>query len=195
MIPAGRHTARAMVSGWGKTKNGNHEFAIEFEIVGGEANGERIVAYLYFTDGAFDRSIESLRACGWQGDDLGMLGTDDSLGRNEVQLIVEHETYDGKNRARVKWINRAGGIPKRDELPKNELRSFAATMKGRIKALDAVKGNGGGTAARPQPAANGTGQRPGAAATPRPAAQAPADDALPPDDFGDATGSDDEIPF
>jgi len=106
-----------------------------------------------FSDGAADRTIESMRHCGWEGDDLTQL---EGLDRNEVELVVEDEEYEGKTYAKVQWVNKPRSLSVKNVLEGDKLKAFAAEMKLRIRALDAS--NGKRTSA-PKPAATpSTGQ-------------------------------------
>lgn len=145
---------------WGlleKSENAQSEqFAIEFEVVEGPQSGERITAFLSFSDKAFKYTMEKIRAAGLMGGDL----TD--LRRNTdapVRIFCKEDTYNGKTTVKVAFVGERKGIGK--TMDAQEARSFAARMKGQIAAYDAEAG--GGTAAKPasRPAAttprNGTG--------------------------------------
>lgn len=96
--------------------------------------GESLTWYGFFTDKTLDRTVESMRACGWQGVDLTDLS---GMDANEVVLVVEHETDEsGAIRPRVRWVNSQGGLAMSNALAGDDLAAFAATMRGRIAALD-----------------------------------------------------------
>ena len=90
----------------------------------------------YFTDAAWERTVESLRTCGWSGSDVSNI---EDLGANEVELVIEDDTYDGKTRAKVKWINKIGGVALGAPLAGDKMKAFAAAMQQKIKSLGAVK--------------------------------------------------------
>lgn len=140
MFPTGTHRARPIDAALGLTGTGKEQIGIMFEHA---ETGERITWYGYFTDGTFERTIESLRYIGWQGTDL----TDFALGlpegvANEVDIVVEDEEdqRDGTIRRKVRWVNSGGGVAVKDRLSEDQARSFAARMKQRIAASQAKAG-------------------------------------------------------
>ena len=113
----------------------------------------------FFTEKTTDRTIESLRFMGFEGDDLSQL---EGLDRNEVDLTVEDEEYtdketgEVKHSARVQWVNKPKSLAVKKALEGDSLKSFAAQMKAAFRAADAA--NGKRTSA-PKPAATpSTGQ-------------------------------------
>jgi hypothetical protein len=138
MLAQGQYAARAIEAGLGRTKGGAEQVAVAFQILDeGECQGKVISWYGYFTDKTVDRTLDSLRICGWRGDDLSDLtGVTD----NEVKLVVETEEYEGKLQARVRWINAAGGVALKDRLSAEDAKVFAARMRGRVAASAAKSG-------------------------------------------------------
>lgn len=146
MIAAGTYRVRGVDGALGMTGTGKEQVGVELEILEGDAKGQRITWRGYFTDGTFDRTIESLRHLGWQGNDLADLR---GINANEAVAVIEHEQYEGKLRARVQWINAPGGIALKERLDASQTAAFAARMKGRILALDQAKGAGASNASAP----------------------------------------------
>lgn len=139
-----RYIARAEQWGIGETDSGKPQVAVGFQILTEGADPGYITWHGYFTEKTADRTIESLRLCGWQGDDLTEL-TDSNpaanLSANEVELVIEDETYEGKTRAKVQWVNRPGGaLALKAPLVGDKLKAFAAEMRQNIRAFDAAKG-------------------------------------------------------
>lgn len=128
------YRARAKQWALGESSTGKEQASILFDITTPEADIQSITAYLYFTDATWHRSVESLRHCGWEGADIAELS---GLDANEVELVVEDETYEGKTHARVKWINRIGGLDVKAPLVGDKLRAFSATMQNRIHSMGA----------------------------------------------------------
>lgn len=126
---AGHQKARAAEWAIGVASTGNKQVAIDFELSDGK---EHITWYGSLSEAAFDRTIESLRYCGWEGDDLSNLA---GLDKNEVSLDIGWDDYGGQNRLKVNWVNRVGGVAMKDQLAGDELRAFAAQMKSRIAAI------------------------------------------------------------
>lgn len=133
-----QRTYRARAKNWnlGESSSGKEQLAVEFEIITPGAEMPSITAYLYFTDAAWERSVESLRLCGWAGTDISTL---EGLDENEVELVIEDDTYDSKTRPKVRWINRVGGVALGAPLAGDKMKSFAAAMQQKIKSLGAVK--------------------------------------------------------
>lgn len=89
----------------------------------------------WLSEGAFDRTVESLRTMGWAGDDL-----ENVTGLTaEVELVVQNEEYEGNVYPRIAFINRLGGALGA-KMTADKAQSFAAAMRSRIRALDAAGG-------------------------------------------------------
>lgn len=124
---------------FGTSKNGKDECVIAFTILDGPNTGERISAYLYFsTDAGMARSIESMRYCGctFPGEDITNL---EGLGSRDVQLVIEQEDWDGKTRAKVKYINSGTPIVA-NPMGAGERQSFKDRMRGQLLSLKANAG-------------------------------------------------------
>jgi hypothetical protein len=128
MIEPGKYRARATDAKLGVAQTGSDTVAVAFELL--DQPGQHITWYGYFTEKTVDRTMESLRYCGWEGDDVSDLS---GIDANEVEIVVEHEDdKEGKPRARVKWINRAGSSKAqlKTEMNDAQKKAFAARMKG-----------------------------------------------------------------
>jgi hypothetical protein len=149
MIPEGTYVAIARTHQWGETKAGTRQIALEFEIVEGDFANRTVPWFGYFSDKTWERTCESLRYCGWKGDDLADLGALDY----QVQIVVEHNEYDGKCFPRVAWVNRLGSghIKLQKPLPQEELRRFAARMRSRAAGIKEVEGLPVDSSNRPDP--------------------------------------------
>ncbi len=147
MIEAGTYRARGLTAALGETKNGNEQVGVQLELLDHE--GQSITWYGYFTEKTTDSTLKALRTLGWQGSDLSDLTGVDA---NEVQIVIERETYEGKERARVRWINSTGGLAMQSQLAPDKAKAFAARMKGAVVAFDkSAGGNGNGSKATPAP--------------------------------------------
>jgi hypothetical protein len=158
MVPVGTHRARPIDCVLGMTGTGKEQVGVLFELVDNPA--ERITWYGYFTDGTFERTIESLRYLGWQGNDLLEFhrGLPAGVG-NEVEIVVEDEAdQNGEPRRRVKWINSGRGVAVKEILDDDKARAFSARMKARVAALQAKSGAAkpASRPAAPAPVAVGT---------------------------------------
>jgi hypothetical protein len=136
MIAPGKYLGTPVSAALGFTSSGSEQIAVLFEFL--EPAGERLTWYGYFTEKTFDRTIESLRACGWMGSSLDEFGSEHLPGgfNRQVELVVTHEEYNGKTSARIAFVNNVGGgMALKSAMDANQARAFAAKMKGRIAAL------------------------------------------------------------
>ena len=95
-------------------------------------NGDTITAYLPTSEKAWPYTEEKLRACGWDpaanGYRFEELNDDPSpIAGNDVEIVVDLETWDNKTEPRVKFINVPGGGFKRME--SSEASSFADRLR------------------------------------------------------------------
>jgi hypothetical protein len=132
------HGELACQFGHSKEK-GTPQVAVVFEILRGPDAGQKVTWMGYFTDKSTERTLKALRICGFTGDDLDTFA--DQRPTNEVQLILENETYDGKTRVKVAWVNDPtfGGMRMENALSGSELRKFGAKFKSSLKAIPPVK--------------------------------------------------------
>lgn len=139
----GTYKAKAKSWGLGESGTGKEQVAVSFDILTEGAELPNITWYGYFTEETMARTVESLRICGWKGDDLSVL---DGLDANEVDLVIDEEVYEGKTQTKVKWINRSGGLALKAPLSDERKKAFAAAMRDRIRAIDAAGGKRTATA-------------------------------------------------
>jgi hypothetical protein len=141
----GKYRARAVESGLGKASTGTEQVAVKFQLLDENLS---IVWYGYFSDKTYERTVESLRSCGWKGSDPTELDNfaTSGLGAEEVELVIEQETSIDQSggqgtRARVRWVNKpgAGGIGLKAKMEPDEAKSFAARMKAKILAMEQGK--------------------------------------------------------
>jgi hypothetical protein len=178
-------TVKARAREWalGHSSNGNEQVAVLFEITQGEHAGRTITWFGFFTEHTWERTMDSLRHCGWDGNDFTSL---DGLDANEVELVIEQEEYQGKVRDRVKWVNRPSRLALKEAMGADAMRSFAAKMRGRAQTHKAKYGA--------QPAATS----PRAQSQRGHTQQQPSHDAMDPDPSGGYYGpppAEDDIPF
>jgi hypothetical protein len=150
IIPKGKYVGRAHGYKFGTSEKGTEFIAVEFSIEEGEHAGARLSWRGFFTDATQQRTIESLRYCGWAGDNITDL---EGLGKNLVQLVIEPEEYNGKTYPRIQWVNRLGNLAVKNEMDAGARASFAARMKGHVLGVDKSLANG--TAAPARSSGNG----------------------------------------
>lgn len=129
--------AKPLSMEWGVNEKGNDQCVVSFEILEGPDAGRRISAWLYFTvEKNSERSLESLRYCGCSFPDNDVTSTE-GFGATDVRLTIEHDTYNGETKARVKWINSSApfaGKPMDDGKKsafRDRLRGYVAKIKER----------------------------------------------------------------
>src|SRR5258708_6614487 len=104
ILPVGKYRARAIDAQLGETKTGKEQVIVRFELLEDGFEGKAITWFgVFATDKMSRRNLEGLRACGWRGNDINNL---DGVGDCDVEIEVEHDTWQGKTSARVKWVNR-----------------------------------------------------------------------------------------
>jgi len=150
LVPAGFYRAVAVpvtIDGhpvWGqlgRSKNkGTEQVAMYFAILDdGPYKGRRLLWVGFFTETSADRTIESLRFCGFRGDDLATVITGPL--DQEVSITVEVEEYEGKKRSKVAWVNESGGGMKMaNPMDAKDLRTFAAKFKAKVKGKPEIQG-------------------------------------------------------
>lgn len=174
-----RRYKRAKAIEWalGHTSQNKEQIAVCFQLLDATEGPDRITWYGYFTEKTWERTIESLRHCGWEGDDLSDLS---GLDTNEVDLVIEPEENDrGEWYDKVRWVNSRGGLALKDRMDEGEVKAFAQRMRGNILAMK----KGGGQRSRTQRSGNSRSRSEGAP----PAGH--------PDDPGPSDFDEDSIPF
>ena len=151
-IQDGTYRAKARSWSLAESSKGTPEVAVEFAFQVDEAQTASLTWHGYLSDKAYVRTIESLRICGWKGDDLSDLT---GLDSDEVDIVVEHEEYESEGEvkvfAKVKWVNKPGGLAVKAPMSADKAKAFAAAMKSKIRALDAANGK-----KSPAPKTNGS---------------------------------------
>lgn len=133
LIPKGKYAARGGDPQFGYTSKDEPQVSVTFTLLAEcEDQGREITWFGYFTPKTEPRTLESLRICGWVGDDLANLGPLD----NEVEIVVDHEEYQGEWQAKVRWVNRPGsGVFKMSKpMGAEQLKAFAKQMRGAARA-------------------------------------------------------------
>lgn len=133
---------------FGTSKAGNEQVCLQFEIVRGPESGRKVPWFGSFSEtrsektkkSVAERTIESLRICGFRGNDLATLPAQELT--QEVSITVEHNEWEGKKTARVSWVNEpgGGGVKLANPIGGTELRRFAASMKSKLASIGEVVG-------------------------------------------------------
>lgn len=134
-----RRYLRSKAQEWtlGESESGKVYLAVSFKVKDTDGEEKFLGWRGFFTDATTERTIESMRAMGFEGDDMTNLV---GLDKNEVDLVVEDEEYEGKTYARVQWVNKPRGPMVKTVLEGDKAKAFAASMKAAFRAHDAAGG-------------------------------------------------------
>lgn len=133
----GRFVAKVTGVELGEAKTGTPFMQLNFETEEGSIAGR-----LYFSEKAFDRSLNTLKeAFGFDGDFNNL----DPLKGQECSITTEFEKFEmdngeEKDVLRVKWINPKGGS-KMDPSERKSLAARLNAMAGKAPASDAPEGD------------------------------------------------------
>lgn len=137
LIQVGKHKARAMKDSYeaGIDDSGKDYAYLGFEITDGPDKGRAIGRYFYLTEAAMPYSIKSLRHTGATFPD-GNIHDPEGIGDVEVQIVIEHDEYQGKVRAKIKYVNElgSGGVKPEHKLDESMKRSFRDRFKAQLLA-------------------------------------------------------------
>jgi hypothetical protein len=125
MIPAGWHTAKIVDHGISPGKKGS-QVVVQFDCEAGI-----ILGYFSLTDKSAEYTVNKIRAMGFQGDDLQQLNDGECIKGNLCEIQINHETFEGVERAKVGFVNpygQQGGVRHDDEAAANVVR-FNALLK------------------------------------------------------------------
>jgi hypothetical protein len=123
MIPEGTFSAVARGGTLSESENKKTpQVVVSFEITTAEHAGTTINWFGFLTDKTTERTIESLRYAGWKGSDLADLSDLAKPDTPVVELVIEHEEYEGKTRPKA--------------LPAEQAKALSARMRGAIAAVD-----------------------------------------------------------
>jgi hypothetical protein len=145
MIPAGKYVARAQEGVWckvGQNSTPGVGVRFEFQLEGKQAE---IWHVMYLTEAARPYTFEALVKLGYDethdlvAKDGNLTFAKQHLADKEVEIVVEHEEYNGKSRAKVKYINEIGGgnlkgLTVQQVLGNVSLRSELAAARARLGA-------------------------------------------------------------
>ena len=119
-----------------ETKSGAPQVYLVLE----KPDGSRLPAYYgSLSEAALPYTLKALRNCGWAGSDIMELDhASCGMDKNIVEAVVMHEEYDGKTRAKVKWLNIPGAIMA-TPLSADKKAAFAQQLKANILRLEMDK--------------------------------------------------------
>ena len=152
MISKGTLKARGVEAALGFANTGTEQVAVLLDVTDRDGEVHQLTWYGFFTEKTTERTFESLRALGWNGEDLFDLS---GITANEVSVVVEHEEDDrGKVHAKVRWINGGGGLAMKARMDAGQAKAFAARMRGQALASKQKAAGSQSQASKPR-ASNG----------------------------------------
>jgi hypothetical protein len=146
MAGINKRYTRSKAQEWalGESDNGKPYVGVSFKITDPSDKQEKFVGWKgFFTEATTERTIESLRYMGFEGDDVSNLV---GLNKNEVELVIEDEEYEDQQTGEVKtatkvaWVNQPRGPMVKTKLEGEKAKSFAAQMKEKFRGFDAAAG-------------------------------------------------------
>lgn len=161
------------------SKKGTPQLAVTFEIQhtsdAGAKQTSRMTWFGYLTEAAVDRTLQACRYMGWDDSTNGAAALEAlttgkaDLTKNEVELDIQEEDYEGKKQIRIAFVNRIGGGGKKIAV------TTSSPLMNVLKASQARAQAAAANPAAPRPAAPTTAVAPPTGVTP-PAATASADE-------------------
>lgn len=149
LIPAGTYPARATGEyEFGISESsGNEQVGLAFRITQGDHIGRVLSWYGFFnSEDNAKRTIKSLRACGWKGENLSDLS---GITEQDVNIVVEIDDYDPENpRNKIAWVN-GSGVAMKHVMNEQQKKALSARMRGLIVASGGTRQ--ASAASRPPP--------------------------------------------
>lgn len=112
----------------------------EFDYEGGRRD---LVWFGSLHENALKHTLNAIENCGFKYGSLVEFLKPDAIDyTREVDIVVEHNTYNGKTSARVKWINRPGGMELKSMAPeaaKNRLAGYDILLREHRKSAGTTK--------------------------------------------------------
>ncbi len=134
MIQAGTYMAQITQAAVQVTKENKLPMVVMSFLVEGESIVGRFV--LARKDKSLnERTIEDIKAVtGWNGVDLGWFDTADMTGK-EAELVIEMESWEGKPRPTIKWLNVPGQGNRGVVSDPDDIRNLMTEYGSRLRAL------------------------------------------------------------
>lgn len=124
--------------GWlGISNTGTEFIRLDLQVIeDADCTGELITWKGWLSDAAFKNSIGSLaKATGWDGNLATLVAGKSNLVGQHVQIVTEAETYQGKERIRIKWLN----APRKRVAPVESSKVEAMLKRMNDQAMAAAK--------------------------------------------------------
>lgn len=126
MIEAGTYVAKVASKVISLTKKGDPQVVVTFNI----KDKGSVTYFGYFSDKALPYTIKNLITLGLKGNNpAGEI----EIGK-EVELVVDFETYEGKDRLKVKYINSLDASKNVKAIPQDMALAKLAALEGAVVA-------------------------------------------------------------
>ena len=140
-IPDGVYRARATEAALSATSKDKPMVVVTFDLKAEGWEGIRCQWRGYFTEKTTERTLDSLRHCGWTGDDVSNL---EGITSNDVDLDIRREKdLKGNWSPKVQWVNKQGSARPGAPMAADKASAFAAAMRRAAEASRAKAGIGG----------------------------------------------------
>jgi hypothetical protein len=93
--------------------------------------GRTMSTILYFSDSATPHSIERLRVCGWEGEDLSDLK---GIGKKKFDFQITTDMYEGKPQIKTNIVSGGGRITTSKVIDAKTFAAKVALLTGKTKA-------------------------------------------------------------
>ena len=103
--PEGEHTAKIVSAEAKASQSGNDMIVVCFEVTKGEGKGSRVYENYPLVDTALWKLKSLLQAMGMKADGKVQIDLDKLVGK-VVTIVVKHEEYEGKLRARLDEVKK-----------------------------------------------------------------------------------------
>lgn len=144
-LKPGHYGAKVISYGITKTKNGDPQMLIQFQIIAEDRTSHLLTWYGSFKDNARPYTIDALLRCGLKVDNLAVLADGISSGAldlsKELSLDIRKEKgQDGKERLKIAWINEVRGTAFKAMVPKIEAISLLQGLEADVAKRRAETG-------------------------------------------------------
>lgn len=129
----GSFKAKLLAFDFGEASTGTQQIGCLFEFTDEPLKGQQIMWYGFFTPEAFPVTVRALKELGWSAASLDTIRKEVKLG-SVVMLVCESERYNGRDRNRVKFINRQGLVRMDNTLTGEQRRGLAASVADMLAA-------------------------------------------------------------
>jgi hypothetical protein len=143
LIKPGTYRAKPVAHTISEPKEGRaDQIAIRFEFAYDDGKRE-LTWFGSLHENALKHTLNAIENCGFKYGSLADFLRPDAIDyTREVDIVVEHNTYNGKTSARVTWVNRPGGIELKSmapEVARNRLASYDILLREHRKSAGMSK--------------------------------------------------------